>query len=697
MLQDDSVRCMPPTNQTVESVGSEETKSPKEVLGRKVSTDISSMLWSVSQGLDHAHSSAQDTLISDGLLRSLARKRDGLAVNLEFPIQWFFFDFPVVFTAESEMGNWERLNLASAVLTESSIELARTSHRRISQTGQTARVKTLCLTSMAGPGWIRVVWTLCFLFSDSLLFAAPSAHHWPLLAAQRAAVLQSEHCGSNLRLTLALRGGHAQTSKMADTAEERDEGDAVRTEGVPPEKPGGFQIYEPMADDDNNTVPSPFSFNALDAVSIRLGAEGEPFSPLFAHQFFGEKEEIIGYDEPSLNVTYSADDLLPTIEFNHRGIILPEEEQRAGKEPTDVIAQVRKIAPADYVDPTLWRQAEQEGKVFRPPGRLVDDYNFYSMVLSSGKRDRIRPLMLPAGHLDDQVRYEIYHCDAGRDAPENVRQLLRRVESLALWLIERASYVDLDDPNWSCLLLYEKRAAPQLARSEAAPEYRLLGFAMLYRLGLNASKEQLQELTPLYREVTAEGCVTRLRVGQFVVLPPFARRGHGTQLLRTVYRLARRDAQVLDVLVEDQNDDFAAMRRTCELDLLREAGLLDQIRSRDPPWGDLHRASKIAMVQMFLLAEELGSEAGLGGVRPPIVGQCFPTVAGVEVDLERVYSQAQVCHPPRLLHAHATGPHSKRRTSEGGCLLWGFGILQQAHLSATKALPMQTYFDPSSS
>ena len=34
--------------------------------------------------------------------------------------------------------------------------------------------------------------------------------------------------------------------------------------------------------------------------------------------------------------------------------------------------------------------------------------------------------------------------------------LLQRAQSLAMWMIEAASYIDLDDARWSCIMLYEK-------------------------------------------------------------------------------------------------------------------------------------------------------------------------------------------------------------------------------------------------
>ena len=125
-------------------------------------------------------------------------------------------------------------------------------------------------------------------------------------------------------------------------------------------------------------------------------------------------------------------------------------------------------------------------------------------------------------------------CRAG-----SLKVLLQRAQSVAMWMIESACYIDLDDQAWSCLLVYEKtqpwrtapaNGAPAAAKGAAAAaaagtgalarrrgegmgegsaaqvahaKYRLVGFATVYRraVGADATMEELREVTPRAEQV----------------------------------------------------------------------------------------------------------------------------------------------------------------------------------------------------
>merc|ERR1712046_27845 len=54
--------------------------------------------------------------------------------------------------------------------------------------------------------------------------------------------------------------------------------------------------------------------------------------------------------------------------------------------------------------------------------------------------------------------------------------------------------------------------------------------------------------------------MTRPRISQMLVLPPYQRRGLGSQLLETVYKNYLSDAKVIDITVEDPSDNFVRLR-----------------------------------------------------------------------------------------------------------------------------------------
>jgi hypothetical protein len=196
---------------------------------------------------------------------------------------------------------------------------------------------------------------------------------------------------------------------------------------------------------------------ALDAVEIRMlladkGANtwrGEGFRPMFAHQIFGQEEEIVGYKRPRVSVTYSADTLLPCIEFQHSGII----GGAASKESrTDVGKCIKKAAPSDYINATrLPAHVAATAGIFRPPGRRIADYTLYE--LGGSEADVNRAAFECGG---ETVRYEVYAIKCGDGQGEAAQKLVKRTQSLAMWLIEEASYIDHTDPNWTCLMIYER-------------------------------------------------------------------------------------------------------------------------------------------------------------------------------------------------------------------------------------------------
>ena len=202
------------------------------------------------------------------------------------------------------------------------------------------------------------------------------------------------------------------------------------------------------------------------------------------------------------------------------------------------------------------------------------------------------------------MRFQLFRANAGPDIGSQ-RVLLQRAQSLAMWMIEACSYIDLDDPNWSCIMLYEKTipwANPSPSRSQSprtkqkekgGPKYRLVGFVTLFRcpLGIDLTQQELRDMSPRADQVWEHRHqMVRLNVSQLLVLPTFQGQGHAKQLLRAVYKEAQRDHSVLDVRVEEPTDIFNALRQSVELDMLEEHHLLQELRSATPPWQHMQVA-----------------------------------------------------------------------------------------------------------
>jgi len=139
---------------------------------------------------------------------------------------------------------------------------------------------------------------------------------------------------------------------------------------------------------------------------------------------------------------------------------------------------------------------------------------------------------------DATIEYEIYR---GKVIWPKVKKFHTRLQIFALFYIYDATYIDLDDENWEIFFLFEKRT------SHGSADFSIVGFTTVY---------------PFY----AYPDKTRLRVSQMVILPPFQRKGHGTQLLRAVYKFGI-EQSVIDVAIEDPNDEFMFLRDITDLEL----------------------------------------------------------------------------------------------------------------------------------
>lgn len=285
------------------------------------------------------------------------------------------------------------------------------------------------------------------------------------------------------------------------------------------------------------SLPDKLTCSALDAIRLRFvprnalsnSAAHQAFpsyAPLYAHQLFGADECIYGYFSPEVDIAYAEDSLLPAITFTH----IPQgNADGAGLVPTgatDVLGAIQSKAPADYFSPDQLQPAKKQ---FEPRGAFVCEYSGYAVGRSRGDHAVVET------QRGGDVRYQVFEVCAGSDIG-STKILLQRAQSLAMWMIESASYIDFQDPNWSCMFVYEK-TVPWAAAGRGSTDgkekvefrsavgsYRLVAFSTLYRSPLpdGMDLEALRQVTPRADELwESREQVVRLNVSQFVVLPHF--------------------------------------------------------------------------------------------------------------------------------------------------------------------------------
>ncbi|KAJ3205576.1 histone acetyltransferase 1 [Dinochytrium kinnereticum] len=180
--------------------------------------------------------------------------------------------------------------------------------------------------------------------------------------------------------------------------------------------------------------------------------------------------------------------------------------------------------PSDFTDnhDLFMDWVRRDERVFRPVGDKVHEYGVPGV---------------------DGARYEMYRC---KFSTPGFKEYHRRLQVFLLWFIEGASYIDEKDENWECTLVFERRE-----KGAGAQVYSVVGYATAYAFFHFPDKR-------------------RMRISQFLILPPYQKRGHGAELYKALHREYLVRSDVVDFGVEDPNDDFSDLRDLCDFRMLKE-------------------------------------------------------------------------------------------------------------------------------
>lgn len=292
---------------------------------------------------------------------------------------------------------------------------------------------------------------------------------------------------------------------------------------------------------------------ANDVFNIRLVATREDldndalfFHPEFMHVFYGDNEQIEGYEPESVRIElqFLAGSMAPTMEVRGTlaaGYHAPGDKTAAvvqaskllssvhgkqmavKKQATDMRKPVVELLPTNVLQKEAFvaRLAEKE-KRFRPPGEKISQYE---REAEDGTKSTFEVFW---GLLSDPV----------------INALHERIRIFTIFTIDGAQYFEESDPRWEIYLLYERR---EVAGDD--PQYHLVGFCTAYRFF--ALPDNI-----------------RLRISQFLTLPPFEKKGHGRQLLSAIYGHCCSRQDVVEITVEDPCAAFARLRDMVDLTIL---------------------------------------------------------------------------------------------------------------------------------
>uniref|UniRef100_A0A8H7Y2N6 Histone acetyltransferase type B catalytic subunit n=1 Tax=Psilocybe cubensis TaxID=181762 RepID=A0A8H7Y2N6_PSICU len=301
--------------------------------------------------------------------------------------------------------------------------------------------------------------------------------------------------------------------------------------------------FVPMSDwttDANEALTLSLVRSATDKEVLAEDETYEEFHPTFTYPIYGEDEKIYGYKDIVIDLRFTSGSLKQYLNITY-----------AKKLPStstvdDVEATLSGFIPPGYfTDKDAFLKAvDNDANAFRPPGQLVYSYTRPSPSSSSkGKRKRSGNNQALDPQSEDVIEYEVYHSTW--DTP-GFREYHRRMQLFILLYIEGGSYINEDEDTWEFVLLFEKRKRRDTSHTSA---YHFVGYSSLYPFYYFPEK-------------------VRLRLSQFVILPPYQRHGHGSELYKAIYQYILKNPVIAELTVEDPAEAFEDLRDKNDLEML---------------------------------------------------------------------------------------------------------------------------------
>ncbi|KAF1962035.1 acyl-CoA N-acyltransferase [Byssothecium circinans] len=356
---------------------------------------------------------------------------------------------------------------------------------------------------------------------------------------------------------------------------------------------------------------------------VRPKKEGEPvpvfaesFPPAFTYLIFNEKEDLVGYKNPSINLTFRANDLKPSITVAFDEKLDLSNIMQEGEEQIDLVKIWEQHLPAYVFNPSEAPEAPSENDptsmTWKPPGSLLHSFALH------GKQ------------------YEVWSTNMSDPA---ARQIWDNMRILTHLYIEGATYPELDDQwsteRWTLYLMYE---VTPIDMEEGTSSYTLAGFSTSYRYWIFPTLEVMRATNSLPSppssangdastypkprltidpktqlvadRINALETPSRERISQFLILPPYQGQSLGAQLYETIFADLVKKPFIYEIPVEDPSEEFDAMRDYSDIVYLRKIPEFNSLTlpSTMPP-ESMHKSAPIPRDQI------LGNDVNLDDLR----------------------------------------------------------------------------------
>ncbi|WFC98345.1 histone acetyltransferase [Malassezia yamatoensis] len=286
---------------------------------------------------------------------------------------------------------------------------------------------------------------------------------------------------------------------------------------------------------------SKWTSSANEATRLRLVGAPPPydevFHPEFTYPIFGDAETIFGYKGLNVQLSFASGRLTPALRVSYDAKNTLTAAKLDDIEGTlfPFLPEQDMVSP-DELSQIAMKDAQGSTESFKPHGELVHEYKRAvkdkaksSIASLFSARSRPRPTQ--------ERTFSIYH--ATWDTP-GFKDWHARLQIMTLFYIEGASYIQNDEEKWEFYTIFER------VSTSDGEAFHFVGFTSLYRFWCWPGK-------------------TRLRLSQFLILPPYQRQAHGTELYNTVYDRMLADDDVCELAVEDPSEAFDGLRDACDL------------------------------------------------------------------------------------------------------------------------------------
>ncbi|GHJ85651.1 hypothetical protein NliqN6_2053 [Naganishia liquefaciens] len=276
-------------------------------------------------------------------------------------------------------------------------------------------------------------------------------------------------------------------------------------------------------------VRDPKDENYKDLVGVKGDRQAlEPFHPTFTYPIFGDKEVIFGYKGLKVRIDMASGSLREYLSITYR-----EKINSTATPADDIEGILYKFIPSNYTKnaKTFAETVQTDADSFVPPGEKIAAYAPIQQIAN------------------EPVEYGIYKCTWNTPG---FREFHRRAQLFILLYIEAGSYIQEDEDEWEFLMIFETRTrASTSATTKTTKSYHFVGYVSAYPFWCYPDN-------------------IRLRLSQFVILPPYQGKGHGSQLYNALWNHISDRQEVSELTIEDPSEHFEDLRDRNDLTRLRK-------------------------------------------------------------------------------------------------------------------------------